>query len=115
MDSNAYVLDWTMDEYDSLKQELSSAGFDFRPEGETNDLRVTIPFERIGEAAAIIRPHLNAPCNYVDVQFQRERRTVIIFRDKVFTIASKAENAAVVAWALAQGLPPEQADWATSF
>ncbi len=115
MDANAYVLDWTMDNYDLLKQELSRAGFSYRPEGDTNDIRITIPFERVGEAAAILQSHLNAPYNYVDVQFPDERRTVIIFREKVFTIASQAENDTVVAWALARGLPREQADWGVSF
>ena len=115
MDSNAYVLDWTMDDYDLLKQELSRAGFSYHPDEDTNDIRVTIPFERVQEAAAILQPHLDAPCNYVDVQYPVERRTVIIFREKVFTIASKAENDVAVAWALGQGLPREQADWGVSF
>ena len=104
-----------MDDYERLKQELSGAGFNFKPESGKDHMRITIPFARIQEAATILQPHLNTRCNYVDVQFPDEKRTVIIFRDKVFTVTTNAENDKVVAWAVARGLVAQQADWPTSF
>ncbi len=115
MNSNAFVLDWTMDDYELLKQELGGAGFNFKPESGKEHMRITIPFARVQDAAAILQPHLNTPGNYVDAQFPDEKCTVIIFRDKVFTVRTKAENDKVVGWAIARGLLPEQADWPLSF
>jgi hypothetical protein len=63
----------------------------------------------------LCQQHLNAPFNYVDLQFPAEKQTVIVFRGKTFVITSLEENAQAVQWALAQGLPEAQADWATSF
>lgn len=109
MEQNAFILDWTMDNTPRLKQRLSDAHFLAVPEGE--HLRVTVPHARAAEFARIVRGHLNAPCNYVDVQFPDERQTLIIFAEQVFTICDPAENERVKAWAIARGLPPEQANW----
>lgn len=113
MQTNAFILDWTMDEYSRLKQELAEAGFEFVPEGE--HIRVSVPFARVDQFAAITRPYLNAPYNYIDVQFPAEKKTMIIFREQVFVIEDDEQNERVKTWALNQGLPPHQADWPTSY
>ena len=112
---NAFILDWTMDDYDGLKAELSTAGFGFAQETGTGHIRVAVPFARAGVFAETCQKHLNAPFNYVDVQFPEEGTTVIIFQAAAHFITSQEENDRVKAWALAMGLPPEQADWATSY
>jgi hypothetical protein len=104
-----------MDEYPRLKQELSGAGFEFVCEGETEHIRVVVPYARVDEFATITRKYFNAPCNYIDVQFPAEKKTMIIFREQVFVIEDNAENERVKAWGIARGLPPHQADWPTSY
>ncbi len=115
MDFNAYLLDWTINDFPLLQQELTAANFAFQPEIGTGHIRAAVPFERVEEAAALIQKHLNAPQNYVDIQFPALKKTVIVFQRRVFTISSPQENDEAREWALAQGLPPEQADWLTSF
>lgn len=115
MHFNAYILDWTMNEYDLLKMELKAEGFEIQPQPNSSDIRVSIPLGRVAEASILIQKHLNAPQNYVDVQFPNEKQTILIFRERLFVITDEVENAQARVWALAQGLPPEQADWAESF
>jgi hypothetical protein len=115
MSFNAYVLDWTIDGFEDLKDALSAAGFAFRKEADSAHIRVTVPFARAQDFAVLCQPRLNAPCNYIDVQFPDERQTALIFRQKMFLVSSREENERVKQWALAQGLPPEQSDWGTSF
>lgn len=115
MEFNAFMLDWTMSDYAELKRELADAGIAFENEGASAHIRAAIPFERLEEVARLIQPHLNAPFNYVDIQFPALKQTVIVFQRRQFTITSRMENAAAKRWAMEQGLPPEQADWATSF
>ena len=115
MDTNAFILDWTMDDYGGLLQALIEARFSYRKETGTEHVRVEVPHGRVTEYASLCQSHLNAPFNYVDVQFPAERQTVIVFRQKVFINANMEENAQAVQWALAQGLPEAQADWPTSF
>jgi len=115
MNFNAFILDWTMDDYDGLKAELDAAGFEFEREAENEHIRVKVPFDGLEIFADICRPHLNAPCNYIDVQFPKMKRTVLIFSEQVFMVGDVVENEAVVAWALGRGLPLEQADWPLSF
>jgi hypothetical protein len=115
MDFNAYLLDWTMNDYTLLQQELTDAGFGFEREASSENIRVAVPVERLDDAARLIQRHLNAPYNYVDIQYPGSKLTVIIFLARRFTITSVDENEDAKRWAIAQGLPPEQADWATSF
>lgn len=115
MDYNAYLLDWTMNEYDMLKRELTEARIAFVREPNSEHIRAAIPFERLDAAARLIQRHLNAPFNYVDIQFSAQKQTVIIFQARRFTIATDDENERAKRWAIEQGLPVEQADWATSF
>ena len=115
MTHNAYVLDWTMDDYGGLKAALSEAGFAFDREAPEEHIRVTVPFARVEAFARLCQPHLNAPFNYIDVQYPDEGKTVIIFREALFNIADAEENRRVQQWAIAQGLPPAQADWGVSF
>jgi hypothetical protein len=113
MSPNAYVLAWTMNDYDTLKAELAEAGFVCTSDGD--DLRVSVPFARVSEAAALFQKHLNAPYNYVDLQYPASKTTVVVFQQRVYLIRSAEENRTAQAWAMAQGLPAEQADWGTSF
>jgi hypothetical protein len=113
--SNAYILEWTMDEYDRLKQELADAGFVFQQEGQTGHIRADVPFEQVDIFGELCRKHLNAPVNYVDIQYPERRTTVIVFQQTTHFITNREQNEQVRAWAIALGLPPEQADWDTSF
>lgn len=115
MSFNAFVLDWTMDDYSLLKQKLAAAGFQSQKVEDAEHIRVVVPFGRVDEFAALCQAHLNAPFNYIDVQFPAYKQTVIIFAQTVFLIDNLAENERVRQWAIALGLPPEQADWPTSF
>lgn len=112
---NAYILDWTVNGYAGLKQKLKKADFLFVKEKDILHLRVRVPFGRVPEFADIIRQHLNASYNYVDVQFPEEKRTVLVFLERVAIVSNAAENETARKWAVARGLPPEQADWATSY
>ena len=86
MQTNAYILDWTMNDYDSLKKELGDQDFSFTEEQDTNHIRALVPFDRVDAFALIIQSHLNNQFNYVDVQLQDEKTTVIIYMEKVFFI-----------------------------
>ncbi len=112
---NAFIVAWTMHDYAALKAKLTAAGFRFEPVDATAHIRLAVPFEQIDAFAALCQTHLNAPVNYVDVQFSDRRTTVVIFRDAVHHITDQARNDAIKAWAIDLGLPPEQADWSTSF
>lgn len=113
MAANAYVLEWTMNNYDDLKTGLVRLGLSCEADG--NDLRVQVPYARVADAARLFQQHLNAPYNYVDLQYPAARMTVIVFQERVFLIRNAEENRSAQDWAIAQGLPPEQADWGTSF
>lgn len=110
---NAHILERTMNNYSGLKKKLNSGGFESVPDGKNT--RVNVPFDKISEFADIVRAHLNAPCNYVDVQFPKEKKTAVIFIEKTTIITNIKENEAVKKWAIAKGLPPREADWKTSF
>jgi hypothetical protein len=112
---NAYILDWAMNDYAQLKQELADANFAFAKEGEKEHIRVAVPFGRVKEFGSLCQTHLNSPYNYVDIQYPNEKKTVIIFQQDIFMISSQEENEKVKRWAISLGLPPEQADWSTSF
>jgi hypothetical protein len=112
---NAYILDWTMNNYDHLKSELADFGFSFVNETGTEHIRAAVPFERFTAFARLCQQHLNTPFNYVDIQFPDEKTTVIVFQKAIFVITDAHENEKVKQWAIDLGLPPEQADWATSF
>jgi len=115
MHLNAYMLDWTFDGFDDLKRALTAHGFALEPEPESPHIRVAVPLDRVETFAGLVRPHFNARCNYVDVQYPAEGLTVLIFQEEVFRITTHAQDAQVRAWAIGVGLPPEQADWPVSF
>lgn len=115
MKDNAYILDWAMDDYEGLKQELSKSGLAFTKENDVEHIRVQVPIEKVGSFAQITQKHLNAPQNYIDLQFPENKKTLVIFRDKIFTITNDADNEEAKGWAISIGLPKEQANWATSF
>ncbi len=112
---NAFILDWTMEHFDLLKKELADSGFMFAKTGPEEHIRVAVPYAQVEEFAALCRAHLNAPCNYVDIQYPAEKKTVLVFHEKTFVVANRAENESAREWALARGLPARQADWPTSF
>jgi hypothetical protein len=114
MKNNAYILDWTMDEYDSLKQELSDSEFEFEQEEGKGHIKVTVPFDKKDDFGRIVENHLTVP-NYVDIQFPEEKTTVVVFQNNTFTINNQEKNEEIRKWAIEQGLPEEQADWVTNF
>ena len=115
MTYNAYILDWTTKEYEMLKQKLKKANFDFIKEKNKLHIRVRVSFDRVEEFSSIVKSHLNAEYNYVDIQFPHEKKTVIVFSGELAFISNPTENEAVRKWAIAKGLPPKQADWRTSY
>lgn len=115
MKTNAYILDWTMNDYEELKEELSVAGFASEQEQDSEHVRVEVPFEKVDEFAKLVQAHLNAPQNYVDIQYPEEKTTVVIFKDKSVHITSDDQNEEVRKWAMSIGLPKAQADWPTAF
>jgi len=114
MKNSAYILDWTMNDYDNLKFKLKNSGFEFE-KAEKEHIRVTVPFNKIDSFVDIVQVHLNAPQNYVDVQFPDEKKSIVIFQAKKFVITNDKENEKVKEWAISIGLPTEQADWKTSY
>ena len=112
---NAYILDWTMNEYDKLKQKLTEQGFVFKKEENNEHVRVAVPFEKINGFSQIVQAHLNATHNYVDIQYPDKKQTVVIFQEKQYNITNDQENEEAKQWAISIGLPVEQADWPTSY
>lgn len=112
---NAYILDWTMNDYATLRSSLSRDGFDCSKDGSSEHIRVRVELTSLERFTGLVRAHLNESFNYVDVQFESERLTVVIFRDRVFRIRDAEEDRKAKDWAISAGLPREQADWKTSF
>ncbi len=112
---NAYILDWTMDDYDGLKNELKEAGFDFEKESDKEHIKVDVDLERVDVFAGIVRRHLNEPFNYVDIKFPRHRLVVVVFRERIYKIDNPGIDKEAREWAISIGLPEEQADWATFY
>jgi hypothetical protein len=112
---NAYILDWTMNDYSLLKQKLTDAGFVYRKDEPDEDIRVIVPYEQLSSFGSIVQKFLNAPQNYIDIQYPDIRKTVLIFRDRLFTITNDKENKEARSWAISIGLPKEQGDWGTSY
>jgi len=115
MNLNAYILDWTMNEYEQLLTQLEELNFLFQKESDNNHVRVDVPFAKINDFTKLVQAHLNAPFNYVDIQYPNERKTVVIFQSKYFIIESDKQNEEVRNWAINLGLPIEQADWGNSY
>jgi hypothetical protein len=115
MNTNAYILDWTMNDYAELKTYLSRDGFEFVKDETKEHIRVRVEYDRLDDFARFIQRHLNAKFNYVDVQFAKERATAVIFQDRLLRITSIEEDERAKVWAVSIGLPKEQADWTTSF
>lgn len=115
MSLNAYILDWTMNEYEQLLARLEEHNFLYQKEPDNNHVRVDVPFYKINDFADIVQTHLNAPFNYVDIQYSHEMKTVVIFQNKHFLIENDQQNEKVKNWAINIGLPVEQADWDKSY
>ena len=115
MNFNAYILDWSMNDFAQLQQELAAANLTFEKEQGSGHIRVDVPLRRADEFASLCRAYLNSPFNYVDIQYPHEKKTIIVFKEEVFVISSSDDNERVKAWAIRVGLPAVQADWATSF
>ena len=92
MNLNAYILDWTMNEYKRLLTQLKEQNLLFQKEADEEHVRVEVPSSRIDEFAEIVQAHLNAPFNYVDVQYPHEKKTVVIFQSKRFVIENDEQN-----------------------
>lgn len=115
MKPNAYILDWTMNEYDRLLARLEDEGFVLQKEDGKEHVRVAVPFSLVDEFAKLVQEHLNAPYNYVDIQYPDEKKTIVVFQNKKFVIENDEQNEAARKWAIDLGLPTAQADWAVSF
>ena len=115
MKTNAYILEWTMNDYSRLLVQLKEADFAFKKEPDSEHVRVDVPFSRVDEFADIVEPHINAPYNYVDIKYPEENKLYAIFGAKRFVITNLEENEAAKKWAIDLGLPREQADWSHWF
>jgi hypothetical protein len=115
MPHNAYILDWTMERFPELIAALRASGLAWVGEGDGPHIRVSVPLDRLDAFASLCQAHLNAPCNYVDLQYPEERLTVLVFRERVFRIRSREQNAVAQHWAMERGLPATQAEWGRSF
>jgi hypothetical protein len=115
MNFNAFILDWSMDHYPQLRQELTKANFTIKQEEHNEHIRVAVPFMRVNQFSSLCQAHLNSPFNYVDIQYPNEKKTIIVFKQETFIISSNEENERVRAWAIQMGLPEIQADWTRSF
>lgn len=115
MTPNTYILDWTMNEYERLLTRLKDEGFGFQKESGKEHVRVAVPFSFVDDFASLVQEHLDAPYNYVDIQYPDEKKTVVIFQNKKFVIENEQQNEVAKKWAIDLGLPKEQADWAVSF
>jgi len=115
MTTNAYVLEWAMNDYRALLTKLKGAGFAFEKEPDKEHIRVNVPFSRKEEFADIVQPHINAPYNYVDAKYPEENMIYAVFGAKRIEITNLNENEAAKKWAINLGLPPKQADWSHWF
>ena len=115
MKKNAYILDWTMNDYDNLLASLKQLGLNYEKESEKNHVRVDVPFSKINPFVSLVQKHLNAPFNYVDIQYPKKKKSIIVFQKNRFNIESDDQNEVVRKWAIDLGLPPAQADWDTSY
>lgn len=115
METNSYILERTMNEYERLLVQIEEAGFIFKKESDDKDVKVSVPFPRIDEFTNIIQSHIDKPFDYVNVNYPKENKLYLIFGAKTIVITNKTENEAAKKWAINLGLPPEQADWAHWF
>jgi len=115
MKTNAYILDWTMNDFAGLKTSPARDGFEFVKDHDKEHIRAEVALARLNDFAALLQRHLNAAFNYVDVQYSQEKITAVIFRDRMLRITNIEEDQEAKAWAVSIGLPKEQADWLTSF
>jgi len=53
MSFNAYILDWSMDNYAQLRQKLAKANFTFKQEEKSEHIRVAVPLRRVNEFASL--------------------------------------------------------------
>lgn len=74
MSPNAFVLDWTMTDFAGLKAKLAAAKFAFVQRPDDESIRVDVPLPRLDEFAVLCQGHLNAPFNYVDIQYPAEKK-----------------------------------------
>lgn len=110
---NAYVLERTINNYGELKQKLKEADFDFIK--DRNNVRVKVYFDKVEKFYNLVRTYLNTSYNYIDLQFPKEKKTLLVFSDRLFYIANAKENEEAKKWAFSIGLPKEEADWPTSY
>ena len=102
-----------MNDYDGLRDELREGSFDFTFEDE--GIMTQIDYSRLKEFATIIRKHLNAPYNYVDVKFPDKKLSHLIFLDKTWNIDNLKTDREAKEWALSVGLSKPETDWTTFF
>ncbi len=114
MKYNAYILSRIMNNYSNLLEELGAKNFDIQKD-HNGDVRAAVVFSRYEEFAKIVQEHLNAPYNYVDISFPKEKRVVIVFGAKIFVISNQEEMEKAKKWAIELGLPPAQADLKLGF
>lgn len=110
MKTNAYILKWTMNDYEGLLARLETGGYEFLLGEDKDDVRVYVPFSRFEEFTKMVQEHLNKPFNYVDISYPEEKKFILAFGAKTFIITTQKELEEAKKWAIDLGLPPAQAD-----
>ncbi len=110
---NAYILERTIKNFEELEKKLKEAGFNFIKKND--NIKVNVSFDQIENFYNLAKNYLNSPYNYIDIQFPKEKKTVLVFSGRLIYMANKEENETVREWAISKGLPKKEADWATSY
>lgn len=115
MEYNAFIVDWTMHGFPSLKQKLERMGFAYQKADDSECITAAVPYDRWLEFAGLCQIHLNSETNYVDLQYREQKTTILIFQEEIIEVHNDEENQRAKSWAISAGLPPEQAEWAVSY
>ena len=110
---NAKILLRTIKDLDGLETELGNKSIPFRI--FEDKMEAKIEYSDIDIFGEVIKKHLNALCNYVNVKFPERQLNVIIFPEKNFIVNSKQTDRNAKEWALSVGLPQPETEWTTFY
>ncbi len=115
MNTNAYILERTMNDCQCLLSALEQQKYVVSPEPGSLDVRVAVDRSRVKDFSFLAQRHLNEPYNYIDVQFPERKETILIFKERLFVIQDAEGDARARDWAIAQGLPVAESGWSRSW